>query len=206
MRLLTPSFWKSLLKVGSRTHKVKDSFCSYCSAEFKKDTPYPKHCSACGEYAWGNPLPVVIAVFPVVSNGKIGLLIQQRNIDPQKDKWALTGGYINHNEGWREAIARESMEELGLTISPNKFLLHDVVGGKNSALQVVCLYDGVLSSTELASFKPNNEVQAIDIMYEPRDLAFPSHTQAVNELLNSVVDFYKYSFGAPRRSLGTIVF
>lgn len=177
--------------------RKKDSFCSYCGSLFTHTITYPKHCDNCKQYAWGNPIPVAVLVLPIEQNGEIGLIIQQRNIDPEKDKWALTSGYVNHGEGWQEAAARETMEELGLSADKDKFKLYDVVGGKdNSAILVICLYDGLFSATDLISFKPNNEVQAVDIMFEPRELAFPSHTKAANDLLKYVADLYKYGVQA----------
>lgn len=175
----------------------KDCYCSYCGLKFLA-TQYPKKCTVCKEYAWGNPIPVAVVVLPIESKGEIGLIIQQRNIDPQKDKWALTSGYVNHGEGWQEAAARETMEELGLSADKDKFKLYDVVGGKdNSAILVICIYDGLFSASELSfAFKPNNEVQAVNIMFEPRELAFPSHTKAANDLLKYVVDSYKYGVQA----------
>lgn len=165
----------------------KDSFCSYCGTLFTHTITYPKHCDSCMQYAWGNPIPVVVVLFTVEQNitGKLGLLIQRRNIDPQKGNWALTSGYINHGEDWRSAAVRESLEELKLTTNPNKFSLHDVVSGKNnSSLLIFCSYRDSIPIEILSSFQPNEEVQALDIMWEDKELAFPSHTEAASIMLS----------------------
>jgi 8-oxo-dGTP diphosphatase len=162
---------------------MKDSCCSYCGTKLY-DLEYPKRCSNCREFAWGNPIPVVVAVMPVDRDGKWGILIQQRNIEPEKGNWALTGGYINHGEDWRTAITREVKEELNLDAESNKFQLFDVVSGKSGAtLLVICYYNNVTPFETLSSFVPNAEVQAVDVMWEPRELAFPAHTKAAFDAL-----------------------
>lgn len=162
---------------------MKDSFCSHCGSQFIS-TQYPRHCFSCNEYAWGNPIPVVVALIPVNQNGKWGILIQQRNIEPEKGNWALTGGYINHGEDWRTAITRETKEELNLDAEPNKFQLFDVVSGKSGAtILIVCYYNIVIPFEMLSLFTPNDEVQAVDVMWEPRELAFPTHTKAALDAL-----------------------
>lgn len=165
---------------------VKDSFCSYCGIELPDISKYPRRCLTCGNYAWGNPIPVVVVLLPVEQDGKVGLLIQKRNIDPEKGNWALTGGYVNSGEDWRTAAARETMEELRLETDPNKFHLYDVVSGKDGAtLLVICIYQDRISPDILSTFQPNEEVQAIDIMWEPKELAFGSHTKASNDLIRA---------------------
>lgn len=165
---------------------MKDYFCSYCGASLIYAGEYPKQCSSCRQYAWGNPIPVVVVLLPVEQDGKVGLLIQQRNINPQKGNWALTGGYVNNGEDWRTGAARETMEELKLETDLNKFHLYDVVSGKDGAtLLVICIYQDRISSDILLTFQPNEEVQAIDIMWEPKELAFESHTKAANDLIRA---------------------
>lgn len=168
----------------------KDSFCSYCGILFTHTITYPKHCDSCMQYAWGNPIPVVVALLPVEQDGKRGILIQQRNIDPEKGNWALTGGYINHGENWRQAITRETKEELDIETDSNKFQLYDVVSGKSGAtILVISYYNGVIPFEILASFKPNKEVQAVGVAWEPRELAFPAHTQAVLSVLKTYKEY-----------------
>lgn len=162
----------------------KDSFCSYCGVLFNTCV-YPKHCDNCMQYAWGNPIPVVIGLLPVKrNNNEYGLIIQQRNIDPGKGEWALPGGYVNHKEDWREAIVREVKEELNLVTESKEYQVTSVVSGKdNATLLVFCYYNGKIELEELSLFKPNDEVQAVDVMWHYGELAFPSHTKAVNDMI-----------------------
>lgn len=46
------------------------------------------------------------------------LLIKRKN-HPSKDCWALPGGFVNPDESLEEAVCREVLEEVGLTIEPN---------------------------------------------------------------------------------------
>jgi|WetSurMetagenome_2_1015567.scaffolds.fasta_scaffold221868_2 ADP-ribose pyrophosphatase YjhB (NUDIX family) len=170
---------------------VKDSCCSYCGTKLYSPE-YPKKCSNCGEYAWGNPIPVVVIVFPVVQDDKLGILIQKRGIDPKKGEWALTSGYVNNNEDWQTAAGRESFEEMGLVTDINKFQLYDVVSGKDKVNTLIfCVYEEALTLDILSSFKPNNEVDELDVMWLEKDLAFPSHTQVANTLIKTLGDIYK---------------
>lgn len=46
-------------------------------------------------------------------NKKLKLLLIQRGIDPEKDKWALPGGFMRMNETIEECARRELREETG---------------------------------------------------------------------------------------------
>jgi ADP-ribose pyrophosphatase YjhB (NUDIX family) len=64
------------------------------------------------------------------------VLFTVRNVDPDKGKWDLPGGFIDPNETAEEAACREISEELGLnlqssdlkyiTTSPNNYLYKNV--------------------------------------------------------------------------------
>jgi ADP-ribose pyrophosphatase YjhB (NUDIX family) len=64
------------------------------------------------------------------------VLFTVRNVDPDKGKWDLPGGFIDPNETAEEAACREISEELALnlqssdlkyiTTSPNDYLYKDV--------------------------------------------------------------------------------
>lgn len=44
----------------------------------------------------------------------ISVLLIKRGRDPYKGKWALPGGFVEHNEIVEEAVLRELMEETGI--------------------------------------------------------------------------------------------
>jgi len=68
-------------------------------------------CQKCGWINYENPLPVAVCA-AINANGKI--LIAKRNQKPEKNKWALPGGFIELNENPEKACLRELKEETGL--------------------------------------------------------------------------------------------
>lgn len=156
---------------------VKDSHCSYCGSKFLEQKAWPRKCFICWNESYKNPLPVVVAILNVWDGKKVGTLIQQRNHDPKKGGWAFTGGYIDKNEMWQEAIVREVKEELGLETEIKDYLLSDVLSNtdkSNLLIFSICLK--TFDKDEI-NFTTNNEVAAIKIIHEPIELAFPTHTE-----------------------------
>jgi 8-oxo-dGTP diphosphatase len=167
---------------------VKDSFCSYCGSEFPDSTKYPRNCVRCGTQTWSNPLPVVMVLLVIErQDGQRGLLIQRRNIEPQKGNWALTGGYIDNGETWQQAAVREVREELNLETDIERYKLFDVQSGKNNTtVLIVCKYTKALTEEDLQKFLPNEEVSEVSVMWDEGELAFPSHTDCSNRLLREL--------------------
>src|SRR5207245_9741277 len=82
---------------------------------------------------WVNPIPVAVCLLPVDG----GLLCVRRAIPPGKGKLALPGGYIDQNETWQRAVARELFEETGIRIDPDEvehFRTHSSTLGDNVLL------------------------------------------------------------------------
>jgi ADP-ribose pyrophosphatase len=167
---------------------MKDSFCSYCGSEFINTTKYPRNCVRCLHQTWSNPLPVVVVLQPVVEpilvDGKdtgldrIGLLIQKRDIEPKRGEWALSGGYIDSGETWQQAAVREMQEEVGMPSKESYYELWDVRGGSdNRTMLVFCYNKHWLKGLDKLNFQPNIEVSALDVMWNPMELAFPTHTE-----------------------------
>ena len=116
-----------------------------------------------------------------------GLLIQRRNIEPQKGNWALSGGYIDNGETWQQAAVREAREELGMELDINRLKLYDVMSGKgNTTMLIFCTYTQALSEDELKVFTPNEEVSEVGVMWNEQELAFPTHTECANRFLKSL--------------------
>ncbi len=162
----------------SNTQEYKQhSHCSYCGTIFAEQKLYPRKCFRCGNDQWSNPLPVVCTLLNVWENNRLGTLIQKRNIEPKKGEWALTGGYIDNGESWREAVVREVWEELGLKTIPEGYTVLDATSNTSKTNILIFVSHIRAIHMDEISFRPNEEVQEIKIIHEAVELAFPTHTE-----------------------------
>lgn len=161
----------------------KDSHCSYCGKKFTEQNVWPRTCFYCYNISYSNPLPVVIAMLPILDSNQLGLLIIKREIEPHKGEWALPGGYMDAGETWQQSCVREVMEETGIQTDPINYRLHDVTSAKNGNLLVFGNYT-LLTKREDILFQANHEVSAIDLIYKPTELCFPTHTEMVRRYFN----------------------
>ncbi len=160
------------MKLGSHSH------CHYCGQPYPAEAPWPRACAGCQRIAYLNPTPVAVLLLPVDR----GLLCIRRGIEPRKGQLALPGGYVDHAETWQEAAARELNEETGITISASQ--VSDFYTRSGVAGESVILIFGIgprLNGEELPTFKPTNETSERLVIREPRELAFPLHTEAMRE-------------------------
>ena len=81
----------------------KNAHCSYCGHAYAVDQAWPRKCLSCGNTTWVNPIPGAVCLLPIDD----GLLCVRRAIPPGEGKLALPGGYIDQNETWQQAVARE---------------------------------------------------------------------------------------------------
>ncbi len=187
------------------SESIKNSHCSYCGTRFTEQKLWPRKCFVCYNDSWSNPLPVVVILQPVrrrvsLWDCQYGLLIQQRAIDPEKGKWALTGGYIDDGETWQEAAVRECREEMGLEIKESSLELFDVTSStKKNNILIGCVnripqsWEPTLPNEEglrehfleMKTF-PNSEVLAVDVMWQEQELAFPAHTEWANRYIKEL--------------------
>ena len=91
-------------------------FCPSCkSTDFTFSNNVRFHCKACDFTYYHNIAAAVAIVFTFEDK----ILFTVRNVDPDKGKWDLPGGFIDPVENAEAAACREIKEELGLNISPN---------------------------------------------------------------------------------------
>lgn len=166
---------------------VKGSHCSYCGGRFAEQKLWPRICFRCSNTTWSNPLPVAVAILNVWDGNKLGTLIQQRNIEPKKGEWALTGGYIDQGEGWQQALVREVREEIGLVTREEDYLLADVVSNTEKSSILIFAINLHPFFMEEIKFTPNDEVTAIKVVHEAIELAFPTHTAMLKERFTDVL-------------------
>jgi ADP-ribose pyrophosphatase YjhB (NUDIX family) len=156
----------------------KHSHCSYCGGAFGEGQPWPRTCAGCGEISYLNPLPVAVLLLPVDG----GLLCVRRSIPPRAGWLALPGGFIDVNETWQEAAARELREEAGVVIDPGEVLLFDVLSpDRGEPFLLVFGIAAARASNDLPPYQPTNETSERLVLAGPQELAFPLHTQAARE-------------------------
>jgi ADP-ribose pyrophosphatase YjhB (NUDIX family) len=120
-----------------------------------------------------NPKPVAVAVQPVGA----GLLVVRRGIPPAENLLALPGGYIDVDETWQVAAARELAEETGLRADPSAVRLFDTLSAPDGTLLVFGLLPGI---DELPDFVANSETLSLEVLTGPEQLGFDLHTQVAD--------------------------
>jgi ADP-ribose pyrophosphatase YjhB (NUDIX family) len=77
-------------------------------------------CTGCGQLDYDYPM-VVVTCF-VANDDK--LLWVQRGIEPQRESWAIPGGFMERGETLAEAAARELHEESGVLLPADQLQLY----------------------------------------------------------------------------------
>ncbi len=150
------------------------SHCSFCGSLFTEGQRWPRICASCGSTTYRNPLPVVLTLLPVDE----GLLLIRRGAAPRQGQLALPGGFIELNETWQQAAARELYEEAGVRVTPDQ--IEDF--GTRSTHDGYLLVFGLgphMREADLPAFVPNKEAGARVVISAPAELAFPLHSEAV---------------------------
>jgi len=132
-------------------------------------------CSECSFVFYLDPKLVACAI--VEKNGSIVLL--KRDIEPEKGKWVMPGGYVDRGEVVKDAIHRETEEECGIEIRLNNLL---GVYSYPGQLEVVIVYMAEYLSGNLTV---GDETQAVKL-FNPKeipwqDLAFESTRDALRD-------------------------
>ena len=159
----------------------KNSHCSYCGQAFDADQSWPRRCDACGNTSFLNPVPVSVVLVSIDN----GVLVVRRNIEPQRGRLALPGGYINYGESWQAAGAREVFEETGLVIDPDHIREFRVKSAPDSTLLIFGLARPI-GMQALPPFVPNDETQAIKVITAPQELAFSLHTEVLRDYFDQL--------------------
>jgi 8-oxo-dGTP diphosphatase len=159
---------------------VQHAHCSYCGARYGDGQLWPRTCASCGETTWHNPLPVAVLLLPVeYVDGRVGVVVVRRDIEPFRGEIALPGGFIETGESWQEAAARELLEETGLRAEPDEVRLFDVHSSFNGYTLLVFGTVPPRAAEELPESRPTEEATEWFVVTEPTPLAFPTHTQAM---------------------------
>ncbi|MEZ4450456.1 MAG: NUDIX domain-containing protein [Nannocystaceae bacterium] len=145
--------------------------CGRCGAPFAATT-WPRVCAACGHTAYNNPIPVAVVLLPVAD----GILVVQRAIEPGLGMWALPGGFLEVGEPWRVGAARELFEETGIVVADSSLEIVEVHSTEDTRLILLFCAPSGPPLPALPTFAVNDEVQALEVLRRPRELAFPTHT------------------------------
>lgn len=151
--------------------------CPYCGAPYPAESGWPRDCAACGETQWLNPLPVAVTLLPVERDGRRGLVVVRRSIEPGRGELALPGGYMEAGESWQQAAVRELREETGHDADPEEVRLFDV---RSSGLTLNVF--ALLPPRDERTLPPSAataEASEWLVLREPTELAFPTHTEVV---------------------------
>jgi len=101
-------------------------FCGVCGAPTKLETDISKRCTGCGKEIWPQLATAVIVLIhkkPMMPDGKTVdtkgkeevLLARGKNF--RRDFYGLVAGFVETGETLEEAVKREVMEEIGLTVT-----------------------------------------------------------------------------------------
>lgn len=165
---------------------MQHAHCTYCGTRWPAGLGWPRTCATCGETTWSNPLPVAVMLLPVsYPDGRAGVVVVRRDIEPYRGDLALPGGFIETGESWREAAVRELREETGLVAEPDEVTLFDVHSSYNGYTLLVFGLLPPRPAGSLPASAPTAEATEWLVVTEPTTLCFPTHTAALADYFHS---------------------
>ena len=165
--------WPALMHGKMPAMMDPHAHCGFCGAPFASGQVWPRICAACECTTFRNPAPVAVVLLPVDD----GLLVVQRAIAPARGEWALPGGFLDIGETWQEGAVRELYEETGLQLDPGTAEMVGVRSTPGGRHVLLFTRLQAITRAHLPVFVGNAEVSAIEVIHEPRELAFPLHTE-----------------------------
>ena len=147
-------------------------FCPVCGGELVAESGYPR--CPIGHYTFVPWQNVGVAAI-ICKDGAV--LLEQRAFGSAKRLWALPGGMLEFGEQTEEGLAREVLEETGISVQVGKLL--EVMGG-----QRVCIvfYEAIPTGGELAKSDESLDVQWFALGTIPWEhMAFPRHATVLRD-------------------------
>jgi len=131
---------------------------------------------------WKNPTPVSVLLVPVNDpiTGRVGILIGERGINPQKGLYGLPGGFVDPSDPTLEyAALRELQEETGLSVNIENISLFSSYSDTRCMLAFNRSNQILFLQQVEEDFVPCHECPAVRVAWEPEKLCFTSHTEAL---------------------------
>lgn len=137
-----------------------------------------RFCPNCGFVHFSDP-KVGVGVL-VVADGRV--LLVQRAVSPQKGKWSLPAGFIDHGEDPQQAAIRETREETNLQVEIISLLdLFYNPPSEAGGASLFILYRAKWVGGALAAGDDAESAAFFDLSNLP-ELAFPSTVAAIRQL------------------------
>lgn len=162
-----------------------DTHCSRCGVTFENTDGYPRQCvdADCGVPTWANPVPVSVVLVPVSVSDRTGLLVIRRGIQPGRGQLAIVGGFVDAEEAWQSAGAREVLEESGIKIDPDGLTPFWFTSTEPRPNRVLLFATSApIQSTDIPAFDATDETTERGVVFGPAGLdevfAFDLHAQA----------------------------
>ena len=167
------------------------AFCPRCATPLatRRVNDRPRRaCPACGYVYFTDPK---VGVGVLVVEGDRVLLIR-RAVEPERGKWSLPAGYLDHGEDPRETAAREALEETGLTVVIDGLLdvFRNPPGRGGASLFI--LYRARRVAGEPAPGDDADDARFFPLDALP-DLAFPSTHAAIENLKKETADYTDFT-------------
>lgn len=162
---------------------TRDTFCSFCGTAYATPLAYPRTCAGCKTQVWANPIPVSVVLVPVLKDGRTGLLVVRRAIEPRSGKLAIVGGFLEEHETWQQGGAREVREETGVTIDATKIVPFWFTSTEPRPNRVLLFSVAApMEAAALGAYTPDKETSERGLVFGPDGLddvfAFPLHAEA----------------------------
>lgn len=163
------------------------SHCHQCGTPYP-NAHWPRKCTSCGDMRWHNPTPIGVLLQTVTDGKRIGILTPVRGHGPQLGCEGLTGGFEEAtDDGVDDAAMREYREEIHREDDVRREDL-DIIRSRGSGpmyppgKRQSLTFSVNPVPVHVDAFKdwmPDAETTAIEFSWEPRVLAFPTHTLAL---------------------------
>lgn len=154
-------------------------YCQRCASEVGFKEIYQRlrpWCPACGFIYYYDPKVATAVVVEI--DGQV--VLQQRAIDPGIGKWTFPGGFVERGEPVREAAAREILEEIGVTVSPEDLTFVNVYSEPGETVILVAWHARAHGQTPRIADRESTAVQLFSPDALP-DLAFPRNARVLTD-------------------------